>query len=1143
MSCRCGCRAGVEAVTPVPVFNRPGLPALSYRVGTWPTFRASMLARLSSRRALDPFTTRDPDDPAVALLDCWAMVGDVLTFYQERIANEGYLRTATEPESISLLGRLAGHLSRPPLASSTYLAYTLDPGARSLVPAGSAVRSRAENGGLPQTFETDEDLVAREEWNTLAVRLTDPPEITAAEVDTTLVDFAVDGVSANLRKGDRLLFAFAPAGLQPDVHARTVADSTVDFTAGRTAVTLVSSAAPLDAFTAAVTDLATALDRATGAPVASLDPVAARIVTSVLEPLAALLTPAPTPAEALDRAARYLRRLPEEVATAARGASCERADWLGAEVRAVVDAGRVLTALAARIARRSPPEMAELRGLARSLVCGHDLPRGRGHGHGPDDDADRAAECEECEECPDPYRATGLVALTPVLPALRRAPARPPRTARALDTPARELFRPDADVHPRLLAAADPRLASVYDAWRRERITDPPALAALSVLRVRATIASVEPPPPRQDDAAVTDGPVTDGPVPDDGVSRILLDGVHDAIVAGRPVLVGAGDGDASAVLFPDRVGQTQLDVTDPNGSGRKISEVTVTVLEFDTPQGRERGPLRRGTPLWAQGEPLTPVGAPVLDDVGRASIDMAQCYDGLKAGRWIVVSGERTDVPYTTGVHATELAMVAGVTHRLDRTVDGRPVLERGQGPQTRLLLVDELAHTYRRSTVKIYGNVVGATQGETRGDILGSGDAGRPGQVFRLHLVSDRTPLTWTAADNPLGASSTLTTRVNGVAWPETAVLALAGPTDHVCELRTDPVDGPGGPGGPGGSGGPGSPGAGASVAFGDGVHGARLPSGSQNVTATYRTGAGAGGNVAAGGIDQLAARPLGVSAVTNPLPATGGADADGPADARTVIPLRLRALDRLVSVQDYEDFTRARAGIAKAGAVRLFDGTREVVHVTVAAVGDAPLDPLSGLLTALERALVDFGDAGLPVRVAARELRLIVLDAGVKVLPDHSWELVEPAVRAALADGFGFAARTLGRPAYLSEAIALIQGVEGVDHVDVDVFDSVRSDVTPVQLAELAASLTTAKPCIASLPAHFEQIDHRIVAGDTLTRVSQRYGPHLDELAALNPLLATPALVPGQLLTVYRGVRPAQLAVLPSDVPEALTLRRIP
>ena len=54
-------------------------------------------------------TARDPSDPSIALLDGWATVGDVLTFYQERIANEGYLRTTTERRSVLELSRLTGY--------------------------------------------------------------------------------------------------------------------------------------------------------------------------------------------------------------------------------------------------------------------------------------------------------------------------------------------------------------------------------------------------------------------------------------------------------------------------------------------------------------------------------------------------------------------------------------------------------------------------------------------------------------------------------------------------------------------------------------------------------------------------------------------------------------------------------------------------------------------------------------------------------------------------------------------------------------------------------------------------------------------------------------------------------------------------
>src|SRR5580692_6043406 len=94
----CSCCAGISIETPGVVSNLPGLNAIAYRVGTQPTFLESMLANLTASRqpALYGLTTRNDDDFTIALLDAWATVADVLTFYQERIANESYLRTAIE---------------------------------------------------------------------------------------------------------------------------------------------------------------------------------------------------------------------------------------------------------------------------------------------------------------------------------------------------------------------------------------------------------------------------------------------------------------------------------------------------------------------------------------------------------------------------------------------------------------------------------------------------------------------------------------------------------------------------------------------------------------------------------------------------------------------------------------------------------------------------------------------------------------------------------------------------------------------------------------------------------------------------------------------------------------------------------------
>ena len=126
-TCLCGCCAGVSMQTPQAEYNLPGLAAIAYRTGTWATFKESMLARLSSADypALAPLKTRDDDDFGIALLDAGAVVLDILTFYQERLANESYLRTATQLPSLTQLARLIGYRPSPGVSASTYLAFTL----------------------------------------------------------------------------------------------------------------------------------------------------------------------------------------------------------------------------------------------------------------------------------------------------------------------------------------------------------------------------------------------------------------------------------------------------------------------------------------------------------------------------------------------------------------------------------------------------------------------------------------------------------------------------------------------------------------------------------------------------------------------------------------------------------------------------------------------------------------------------------------------------------------------------------------------------------------------------------------------------------------------------------------------------------
>src|SRR5262245_11801974 len=112
--------------------NPPGLSALAYRLGARQDFLDHLVERLA--HGVPDLALRDEGDPARALLDSWALVLDVLSFYQERIANEGYLRTAVEPRSLLELARLIGYRPRPGVAAGAHLAFTLEDSAVEPVP-------------------------------------------------------------------------------------------------------------------------------------------------------------------------------------------------------------------------------------------------------------------------------------------------------------------------------------------------------------------------------------------------------------------------------------------------------------------------------------------------------------------------------------------------------------------------------------------------------------------------------------------------------------------------------------------------------------------------------------------------------------------------------------------------------------------------------------------------------------------------------------------------------------------------------------------------------------------------------------------------------------------------------------------------
>ncbi len=394
----------------------------------------------------------------------------------------------------------------------------------------------------------------------------------------------------------------------------------------------------------------------------------------------------------------------------------------------------------------------------------------------------------------------------------------------------------------------------------------------------------------------------------------------------------------------------------------------------------------------------------------------------GLSVGKFLVVQGPQSVRTGDAEVISSELVEIAGIHHEIDPDVFNDRYV-------SRIVLRNGLQFSYRREKTRIRANVVEATHGETQREVLGSGDGTREFQKFLLK----RPEVTQLVAPNERGIKSTLVVKVNDVDWQEQESLREAKRDDEQFVTRTDDAQQ-------------------MTVVFGDGEKGARLPTGVENVRAEYRTGLGRKGNVAGGQINQLLGAPLGVKKVNNPLAAKGGADPESRDLAREHAPLAVTAMDRLVSVQDYEDFARTYAGIGKASASLL----QGAVHVTIAGLDPEPLEQDNPLFGNLMQALEIFGDPSQKFELHNREASLLILIGKVKIDPRREWEKVQPKIRDALLWKFSYERSELGQDILLSDAIATIQAVEGVVYVDVDTFDVVRQEDVP----DLASQLREVK-----------------------------------------------------------------------------------
>jgi predicted phage baseplate assembly protein len=509
----------------------------------------------------------------------------------------------------------------------------------------------------------------------------------------------------------------------------------------------------------------------------------------------------------------------------------------------------------------------------------------------------------------------------------------------------------------------------------------------------------------------------------------VLLDTVYPQAAAGQYAVLQKGDTWAATTLASVRDTST-ADFT----MSAKVTELTV-----DSTVQLSNYTIA-GTTVYVGADVLTLAEMPITAAVTGTAVLLDGWVEGLQPGQWIAVRGSRADYPGADGVEVTQLKQVE---YQLDPDKGG-----------TQITCAPPLALSYTPSSVFINANVVPGTHGETVTQVLGSGDASTPFQRFALN---NQAPLTYVSAASSAGAQSTLSIQVSGVKWQETPYLYGRGPGERVYVTRI-------------------ADGGAVTVEGGDGIMGARFPTGRENIRVLYRKGTGLPGLLKAGQLTLLTSPVPGVRAVTNPVDATGAADPEVLADARVNAPLSALTLGRVVSLRDYQDFARTFPGIAKSLATWSVDGPARGVMVTIAGPGGEALPSSSQIYLNLLAALQAAGDPYVPLRLVSYTPATFTVAALVKVDPAYDPDEVIGAARAALQVAFSFQARDFGQNVAASQVLRTIQSVDGVLAVKLTSLARAGSPSgLPAGDGLLPASLPTSGGALASLtPAELLLID---------------------------------------------------------------------
>ena len=197
MSCECDVR-----LFPRPPDIPAGLPQLARQLAAFPEWRQAILAAVGRETALDGWSAREPHDLGLMLVEMWAYVCDVVSFYDGAIAQESYLRTSRQRSSTRKLVDLLGYVPRPAVASYAVLAAQLTGRKTVVLPAQAAFRSAEYGGHPPEVFELAAETKLHPLNNRWPVARAVARTLGGGSADVSFVSLLLEPGTVRLGRGD-----------------------------------------------------------------------------------------------------------------------------------------------------------------------------------------------------------------------------------------------------------------------------------------------------------------------------------------------------------------------------------------------------------------------------------------------------------------------------------------------------------------------------------------------------------------------------------------------------------------------------------------------------------------------------------------------------------------------------------------------------------------------------------------------------------------------------------------------------------------------------------------------------------------------------------------------------------------------------